>query len=146
MDGQRFCAIGEAQGLPHPSVNAVLQDREGTVWVGTGFASQGAAARMLPGADRLAPFALPKEWEGKKVRSLFQDTKGRMWIGLEYDGALVFDGRDWKRIAPGRGLAGQEVKVVRQDDDGIFWLGTNGGLTRYDEAIGILEDPIQKNE
>lgn len=143
-DRGKLQAVGEAQGLPHPSVNAVLQDASGTVWVGAGFASQGAAARMLPGADRLAPFPLQKEWEGKKVRSLFQDARGRMWIGLEYDGALVFDGSDWKRIAPGRGLAGQEVKVVRQDVDGIFWLGTNGGLTRYDESIADLEDQKRK--
>ena len=126
-------------GLPHPAVNSVLQDGDGTIWIGTGFSDHGGAARMSPGESRLTQFHLEQNWEGIKVLSLYEDTASRMWIGLEYDGVLVFDGAKWKRIAPGEGLAGKEVKVVRQDAAGVFWLGTSGGLSRFDESKGFID-------
>jgi ligand-binding sensor domain-containing protein len=139
-EGGSWKTFDPAAGLPHPSVNAVIEDRAGTIWVGTGFASSGAAARLMPGTDRLTPFALGRGWDGVKVRSLYEDTTGRIWLGLEYDGALVFENATWKRIAPGKGLAGQEVKVVRQDAAGVFWLGTSGGLSRFDGSSTSFED------
>jgi ligand-binding sensor domain-containing protein len=145
-EGGKWKGIDASLGLPHPSVNSVFQDRDGMVWIATGFSDHGGAARMKPGEHRLTPFPLEKNWDGIKVLSLYEDTTGRMWIGLEYDGVLIFDGAKWKRIAPGQGLAGQEVKVVRQDAAGVFWLGTSGGLSRFDESRTALEHPTPQNQ
>ena len=141
LDDGRWRVLDAAQGLPHPAVNAVLQDRGGAVWVATGFGSQGGTARMMPGNNQLTPVAMEDAWAGVKARSLYEDTRGRMWVGLEYDGVLIFEGASWSRIAPGKGLAGQEVKGVRQDATGVYWLGTNDGLSRFDPSVAAPEDP-----
>ena len=142
LENGRWRAFGPDLGLPHPSVNALLEDREGTLWVGTGFASHGGAARLVPGAAHFAAFPLDAPHLGVKVRSLYQDTHERIWIGLEYDGALVRDGSSWKWIPPRQGIAGQEVKVVRQDADATFWLGTNSGLSRFDESASVPDNSL----
>jgi ligand-binding sensor domain-containing protein len=55
-----------------------------------------------------------------------------MWIGSEYDGIAVGRPGSWDIITEKDGLAGYEVKIMAQDADGTYWLGTNSGLNRVD--------------
>ena len=74
------------QGLPQISVQAVTQDRQGYIWVGT----QAGLARF--DGVRFTTFvpentpALPGIW----MRSLMADAAGRVWIGT-YKGLVVYD-------------------------------------------------------
>jgi ligand-binding sensor domain-containing protein len=52
-----------------------------------------------------------------------------MWIGSEYDGVLLRNNTTDRILTRKDGLAGNEVKVVREDRDGTFWIGTEGGLS-----------------
>ena len=68
------------------------------------------------------------ELAGPKVRSLYQDRAGRMWLGHEYDGITVrFQGRTVRFITMTDGLPAREVMTMRQAPDGALWLGTLGG-------------------
>jgi ligand-binding sensor domain-containing protein len=53
-----------------------------------------------------------------------------LWIGSEYDGIAVGTPGSWKILSEKDGLAGYEVKVMTQDADGTYWLGTESGLNR----------------
>ena len=121
------------RGLAHPSVNAALRDRSGALWFGCGFGRAGGASIFRDGAWT----ALTKAdgLAGEKVRSLFEDSAGRIWLGSEYDGlALRQDGR-FRLFTPGQGLAGWEVKRVVEDPQGIYWLATETGITRIQGGI-----------
>ena len=65
------------------------------------------------------------------VRCVFQDSRGRLWIGGEdlycHDGTTLkcFDVRDDRGI-------GVTVKAIVEDAAGHVWLGTTGGLTNID--------------
>jgi ligand-binding sensor domain-containing protein len=52
-----------------------------------------------------------------------------MWIGSEYDGVLLRNNTTDRILTRKDGLAGNEVKVVREDQEGTFWIGTEGGLS-----------------
>jgi ligand-binding sensor domain-containing protein len=65
---------------------------------------------------------------------VYEDTLGRIWIGSEYDGVAVGAPGSWKVLTEKNGLAGYEVKVLMQDDDGTYWLGTNSGLNRVEST------------
>ena len=82
---------------------------------------------------------------GEKVRSLFLDSSGRLWVGSEYDGLAVF--YDFKISDTGRfshsgpiilttdnGLPNNEVKVISEASDGNIWVGTRSGLLRIDKG------------
>ena len=114
--------------LVHPVVNAILEDRQGLLWFGTGFSSQGGVSsfdgtawNLLTHEDGLA---------GAKTRSLFEDARGGVWFGSEYDGIALNDGQSWRTFTPKAGLAGWEVKDMLQDSGENLWLGTENGLTR----------------
>ena len=47
-------------------------------------------------------------------------------------GALHAQDRVVRRIGPDQGLLPSEVRSLEQDDDGLLWIGTTGGLYRYD--------------
>jgi ligand-binding sensor domain-containing protein len=55
-----------------------------------------------------------------------------MWIGSEYDGIAFGSPGSWNILTEKNGLAGYEVKVMAQDQDGTYWLGTNSGLSRIE--------------
>ena len=124
-DGGTGYSLGEQ--LFHSSVNDILEDHNGTLWVATGFAGHGAVSLLRDGAwTRLVR---GEETDGRKARSVYEDRSGRIWLGFEYDGVSVLDQGRWRDLGVSDGLAGEEVKVVRQDDQGGYWIGTANGLS-----------------
>ncbi len=128
------------------SVLALLQDRQGFVWVGThsgglvrynGYQAVKYANR--PGDAR----SLPHD----RVSTLFQDRQGAVWVGTQ-NGLARFDPAtdDFTRYAPPPGPAAQRIiKAIVSDGAGGMWLATWGGLQHFDPASGkftvYLHDP-----
>ena len=130
FDGSRWQAYGTKDGLVHPSVTTVMETRDGTLWIGTGFGHVGGANYFA--ADGAAGSMTRKDGlAGDKVRQIYEDKAGYIWFCSENDGVAVF--KDGKRVAlltTASGLAGQEVKKIIQDDSGVYWLATEQGLSR----------------
>ena len=121
---------GTQDGLVHSSVACVTQTRDGTLWIGAGFANAGGA-NYFTAAGTLAALTKQDGLAGDKVRQIYQDQDGNIWFCSEYDGVAVF--KNGKRVAvltTADGLAGQEVKKIVQDSSATYWLATEQGLTR----------------
>lgn len=127
LDKGTWTACGD---LPHPSVNALCTGPDGTLWVGTGFADLGGAARLEGG--RWVPLLKGDGLAGNKVRSLFVDREGLLYFGSEYDGLAIRTPEGWRYLDRREGLAGKEIKAMLQDADGVYWLGTDTGLSRIE--------------
>ena len=100
-------------------VRGLLVDRSGTLWVG---AKDGLQRRREGGAfEQVAP-----EYASK----LFEDSRGRVWVGTEEYGAAVIE-RDGsvKRLAPGGkgGLSHYWVYGFAEGPNGEMWIATFGG-------------------
>lgn len=114
--------------LPHPSVNAIWTDADGTLWLGTGFGRRGGLFRLRGGETSV--WTKQDGLAGEMVRSVWRDRAGRLWVGSEYDGIVYESNGGWRRLTPKDGLAGWEVKAMVEDGAGGLWLGTERGLTR----------------
>jgi ligand-binding sensor domain-containing protein len=133
--GNGWKSYGTADGLVHPSVTCVTQTTDGTLWIGTGFATVGGA-NYFTQTGVLAAFTRQDGLAGDKVRQIYQDLWGNLWFCSEYDGVAVFKGKE--RIAlftTADGLAGQEVKKIVQDGKGNYWLATSEGLNMISEPF-----------
>ncbi len=135
-DGQRWKIVGAANGLESEAVNSVLQDREGSIWLGLWG---GGLARWLG----------YREWESRtRTEGLTSDIVwgiqrgrgGALWLGTdnglnrldEATGAV----RAWTQK---EGVGGSKVKSVLAGSDGSLWAGSSpGGVTRLDPATGRL--------
>ncbi len=131
--------------LVHASVNGIVQDQTGRLWVATGFAGRGGVS-LLENGVWTTPARGP-EIDNRKVRSVYEDRAGRIWLGFEYDGVSVRAGDGWRQLRFCDGLAGEEGKVVRQDGNGTYWIGTSDGLSviRRDAwvSVGLAIKPGQ---
>lgn len=115
-----------ADGLPDNSVRAVLQTRDGYLWVGTdaGLARFDGARFVV--FNQVNVPALPKP----RITALAEDTRGALWIGTE--AGLVRQHRgafepvdlpdDSPRPFITRLCAGR---------DGAVWIGTKTGVHRF---------------
>jgi len=125
--------VNQQRGLSKDVTAAVLEDRDGSVWIGL---SGGGVARWLE----------PGDWESWKtaqglpsdlIWGIRRDRKGALWAGTSL-GLARLDGssvtRRWTRKD---GLGGDNVRWLAESSDGAIWVATKpGGLARIDPATG----------
>lgn len=113
-----------ADGLPDDSVTALLQSRDGYLWVGTahGLARfDGAEFEETPvptgvGAHRVA------------VSSLCEDESQRLWIGTADDGLFYRTADGIAAFRPAEGNLPATITSLADDHQGNLWIGTPAGV------------------
>lgn len=126
-------------GLNHNRVRALLEDRDGDLWVGSGgggvqrvaakYRNTGAAWHFesLPFPEQ-APEAARLAWH------VLQDRSGRIWVGTD-DGVYWTDPQriDWQRERPfGEDVPMPGVRHMLEDSKERLWVASSGGLGRID--------------
>jgi ligand-binding sensor domain-containing protein len=124
-------------GLPRSGVNAIVQDREGYLWLGTfgGLARfDGSTFRIF--RERSASGARGA-MEGRRtgpasdrVVSLFEDDRGRLWIGTHDAGLTVFERGAFRHLPFCGGTC--QVSDVAQAPDRSIWVASDDGVFRLD--------------
>lgn len=125
--------------LAHANVNAILQLHDSSVLVGGGMYTKGGGTRfVLENAGWSIDSTLSKNNDnlaGEKIRSLFEDSEGRLWVGSEYDGLAILYEAESYILNEKNGLSNNEVKVIAEDSDHNMWIGTRYGITRISAEI-----------
>ena len=116
-----------AEGLPQRSVNAVIQDRQGYLWLAT----FGGLARFDGRAFKTFTPATSPGLTSIRILSLLEDSAGRLWIGTQDAGIIVRESGSFRSVAMGRGSR-QLVWVLAEGADGSVWAGCGGGLLRFE--------------
>jgi signal transduction histidine kinase len=115
-------------GLPQNTVQALVQTRDGFVWLGTEVGLVRFDGNGFAVFDRNSTPALP----GSDVRCLLETHDGALWIGTSEglarwkDGAATaFTTRD--------GLPGNGIQALVETPNGVLWAWTDQGLARLKE-------------
>ncbi len=112
-------------------------DRSGTVWIGT---NGNGLYVYTPNATHFESFtkktASGLGWPGESIRSIFQDSRGRLWIG-SYGGLFVanpalnsFRKFKSKMIDP--------VRSIVQDSSGRLWFASDYGVASLSPRSGAV--------
>ena len=133
----RFEQLGVANGLPQESINTLLQDRQGFVWIGT----QAGLARF--DGYRFNTYKNSPNDQASLIDnfilSSFEDAEGGLWFGTK-GGLNHFDKRSEKftRYIPKETRQGppsnRSVTAIAQDGLSGIWIATENGLKRFDFA------------
>ncbi|MGH7967410.1 MAG: ligand-binding sensor domain-containing protein, partial [Limisphaerales bacterium] len=111
-------------GLPHNTVNGIVQTRDGYLWIGT----RDGLARF-DGA-RFTVFGLSEGLPSVEVQTLYEDSKGALWIGTSGGGlSRLRAGRIDTFSFPQYLAASGTVTSLAEDAAGRLWIGTRAGLT-----------------
>lgn len=109
-------------GLPQNSVAAIVQTRDGYIWLAT----QEGLARF--DGVRFTVFGKKntKEIGHSDIRALHEGRDGSLWIGTGGGGlARLKDGR-FTAYTTKEGLSGNIVRSLCEGRDGSLWIGTDG--------------------
>lgn len=113
-------------GLPNDWIRSLWEDREGTVWVGTGGGGLCAIRRR-----RVSMVQSPDGWEGRVLLSVSASPDGGLWAGTEGAGLYRIREDGFERLGPAQGLANPFVWATLDAGPGAVWAGTWGrGLFR----------------
>lgn len=114
--------------LTGKNIVSLLEDKGGRIWIGT----DDGGLNCWNESTRHFTHYFDSEEKMPDLRVLFQDSKGRLWVGEK--GLYVFDAaKDSFRLFTNRaGLANEFIKGITEDGQGILWISTSNGLTRLD--------------
>ena len=105
--------------MPGSAVRAVLEDRDGNVWVG----GWGGLARLRHG--RFEPVPRMAGFADQAVAALFEDREGSVWVGTRGGGLTRF--RDPSVLVFGveEGMSVSDIQGVLPDSAGRVWSGAS---------------------
>ena len=140
--GWTYLSVDE--GIPHSYINAILPLSENKVIIGSGQMIYGGLS-VAEKTDGKWKITLNRDQNdgipGMKVRDLFLDSSGRLFVTTEAEGIIILNSPDglYKTplegmvISQENGLADNEVKCIVECGQ-CYFLGCKYGLTRWDKS------------
>jgi len=118
-------------GLLQDTVTALLESRDGFLWIGTG-----AGLVRFDGSafEHFSRISLPT-FEHNAVQCLAEGQDGGLWIGTTEPGLYLLKQGQIRTFGPAEGLPGQAIHRLLRDRRGTLWAApVEGPLLRFDGA------------
>ncbi len=120
----------EQNGLPTGEANVVMQTGDGYIWVG----SYGGLIRY--DGTRFRNFSEEKDGiSSSSVRALFEDSKGRLWIGTNDAGVFVYENGSFTKIENPEDHTFLCIRDFEEGTDGVIYAASNSGLAMIEEDV-----------
>ena len=124
LDQKGWRSLTTRDGLAGNEVRAITEDREQSLWIGTGG---GGLSRLQEG--KFTNYTTANGLPGDDISSVLNDAQGVLWVGTS-GGLARFDGNKWTKITKQQGLASDSLSYLVEDGQGNLWIGSNVGLMR----------------
>ena len=115
------------QGLPQNSARAIVQTRDGHLWLGT---QEGLVrfdgVRFTVFDEKNTP-----AFKDQYVQSLHEDRAGALWIGTR-GGLVRYRDDAFTPFDASSGLPNSVVRSLYEDQGGRLWVGTDAGVVRLE--------------
>lgn len=120
----------EAEGLAQSRIRAIIQTRDGYLWLGT---DNGVV--RFNGASFTSYTVETGSLKDNEVWSILEDDQGGLWIGT-YGGGLTLlrDGK-FKTFTEADGMPADIITQLDQDADGNIWIAVPDGVYRYADGV-----------
>ena len=140
---------GVQDGLPTLTIKALLQTRDGYLWISTAAGLTRFDGLQFQTYDRSnTPEMIGDEFS---AYGLWEDREGSVWAGTLNAGALRYREGKFERWDKSRGLPSDTIYRIDGDEEGGVWIYTsegsvrwkNGVLDRRVPRVGKLEELIR---
>jgi signal transduction histidine kinase/ligand-binding sensor domain-containing protein/CheY-like chemotaxis protein/HPt (histidine-containing phosphotransfer) domain-containing protein len=115
--------------LPTSEANCVLGSSNGYIWIG-GYSGiikyDGSVFERLPSSTGLT-----------NGRSLFEDSRGRIWVATNDNGIVVIDGEQYSHFTKDDGLNADSVRSFAEDNRGNVYIGSTSGVNYMDSKMEL---------
>ncbi len=117
---------GTEKGLPQSSVSGIAQTKDGYLWLAT-FAG---LARFDGVNFTVFDTSNTPELKSGRLRALYADSRGNLWVGSEHGGLAEYDGVTFHLYSQTDGLPSNIVTSLAGDGHGGVLVGTTEGPAR----------------
>ena len=133
-NGSSFTHFSAKDGLADPHIFSLLEDKTGTVWVGTFgglFQYNGTQFKqvVIPHSRKMSePDAMGNIIANPDcIMSILEDRNGNLWFGSMGFGVYRYDGKSFTFFPNSLGLDDQQIQCIIETRKGELWMGTRGG-------------------
>ena len=131
------------QGLPQASIDAVLQTRDGQLWLGTQTGLVRFDGVRFTSVDAANGVAIPDVW----ITALAEDGDHGLWIGTDESGVYRLAGGALTHYDVAGGLPSMTIRCLFADPAGRVWACTSDGLatwngTRFQSFQPVASHPL----
>src|SRR6266480_824620 len=114
-------------GLPQNTVSAILQTRDGYLWLATA----GGLVRFDGLRFTVFDKGNTKGLTSVRFSALFEDAEGNLWIGTEDGGLTRYRHGTFTTYTTQHGLPGNRIWAIWDNGDGGILICTTTGLVRW---------------
>ena len=114
--------------LPDVAINAIAEDRQGNLWLGT----RKGLVRWKDG--KLTTYPTANGLSDNHITSLLEDRQKNLWIGTENGGLNRLSGERWSSFGVTEKLSSNSVLKIYEDREGSLWVGTRDCLNRFKDV------------
>lgn len=130
--------FNDANGLPTGEANTVIQTSDGYIWIG----SYGGLIRY--DGTEFYNFSGGSGGFPSGIRTLFEDSAGRLWIGTNDSGIYCYESDTFTHIEYNERTKFLSVRSIAEDREGRIYVGTTSGLAIVTAENQLL--PIEGEE
>ena len=112
------------------NVRAILQDRNGNVWFGSG----GNGIGCLQPDGKLRHFAKRDGLASDFVQCFYTAPDGALWVGTSGAGLCRYKEGRFATVGRAQGLPHGHICTILDDGLGFLWLSSRGGIFRVAKA------------
>ena len=118
-------------GLPQNSVNAIVQTRDGYLWMGT----FGGLVRFDGLRFTVFDLVSAPGLASNRITALYEARDGTLWMGHEDGEISHYRDGTFTHYTTDDGLPGGRVWSFAEDAVGHLWIGAASGLVRFAEGV-----------
>ncbi len=112
----------ESNGLPTGEANVVAQSSDGYIWIG----SYGGLIRY--DGTQFRNYSAEGAIESSSIRSVFEDSEGRLWVGTNDDGVYMMENDVFTHITAESETDFLCIRGFCEGKDGTVYLASSSGL------------------
>ncbi|GGB03864.1 hybrid sensor histidine kinase/response regulator [Puia dinghuensis] len=135
----RFTHLSGEQGLSNSTIEAIYQDSQGFIWIGTrdGLNRYDGHEMVVYRNDPADSSSISDGY----IHCIYEDRDHQLWIGT-VTGLNRFDrAKDrftrWKhRDSDNGSLSSSNITSILEDHNGRMWVATSGGMNELDRKTG----------
>lgn len=126
--------------LPQQEIRVIAGDKNNWMWIGTvsGLYVFHPDSLLVSPNNYYYYNQDNSKLQGVEVKSLYNDSKGRMWIGTLGGGISVckplnnYNDLQFTQYTTSNGLANDVVQAIIEDKEAKLWISTEFGMSRFD--------------
>lgn len=130
-------------GLPQNSINRIVQDKNGYIWVST----YGGLVRFDGYSFKTYTASEYPVLQSDRINGLFIDSKNQLWISNELGKLIIFDGKTFTDITNKFSDSHLNIFQLAEDSKGNFYLcSTNRDLFYYSNGTATKINYLQNGK